>query len=175
MKGLVVATAILVALLVPAAVGLAGTGRQYLATARDIASIRVAVVSLRPPPARPAGYQRANPGPDVTLRLAGVEQTALTLAEMNFDLTWRGTRLGTASTLLSVPLPRGGSATVTVETNLEPNQADQARELLARGDPELLLIGRARVVLPNRGGGVWLDLRGRLPALAAARPAWCLL
>ncbi len=175
MRGLVIATVLLVLLAVPAGVGLVGTAERYLTATRDIASLRVEVVGQRPPVEQPGGYRRVAPGPDVTLRFSGLEQITLTLAELNFELTWQGTRLGTASSFPKVPLPRGAAATVTVETNLEPGQDGRLRELLAHDEPGILLTGRARLLLPNTSDGVWLNLRGQLRAGVPGQPGQCRL
>lgn len=160
MKSLLVVTIVLGLLVVPAGVVLVGTAGTYLTTTRDIVTLRFNVVSLQQPTEPAGGYQRTLPGPDVTLRLFGVDQTALTLVEVNFDLEWQGKRLARSSQLVNLPIPRGAATTLTAATNLEPEHADEARALFARGDPDLLLVGRARLRLPNSSDGVWLNLRG---------------
>ena len=174
MRGLVIATVILGLLALPAGVGLVGTAERYLATTRDLAGLRVEVVGWRPAATESSGYRRAFAGPDVTLRFSGIEQTALTLVELNFDLVWRGARLGTASSLLQTSIPRDAAATVTVQTNLEPGQEGRLAELLARDGPGLLVVGRARVLLPRSSAGVWVTIGGQLRAAALAGRAGCL-
>src|SRR4051794_14419952 len=162
-------------LIVPAGIALAATGGTYLTTTRDVATLRFAVVGFQPASSVAGGYQRANPGPNVTLRLFGVEQTELVLAEVNFDLEWQGARFARASQLVNVPIPRGVETTVTVETNLEMEHADEARALFARGDASLTLSGQARLQMPHGGDGVWLTLRGTVRATTAEARAWCQL
>ena len=65
MKSLAIVTVVLVLLIVPAGIALAGTGRAYLATTRDVATLQFAVVGLQPAKGAAGGYQRAYPGPDV--------------------------------------------------------------------------------------------------------------
>lgn len=175
MKPLVVVTIVLVLLAVPSGLALAGTARTYLATSRDIVTLRFSVVDLQPPADPGTGYRRAQPGPNVTLRLVGVEQTMLTLAEVSFDLEVRGVRLARASQRMDVAIPRGAATTVAIETNLEPERAEQARAIFAGGDPDLILNGRALLRLPNSGEGIWLDLRGPVRATVAGMPAGCAL
>jgi hypothetical protein len=175
LKSLAIVAVVLGLLVVPAGVALAGTGRAYLTTTRDVATLRFAVVGFQPASPVAGGYRRVNPGPDVTLRLFGVEQTELVLAEVNFDLEWQGARFARASQLVNVPIPRGAETTVTVETNLEPEHADEARALFARGDASLALIGQARLQLPHGGDGVWLNLRGTVRATTAGVRTRCQL
>jgi hypothetical protein len=172
---LTIATVILCLLLVPAGLALAATTRDYLATTRDIATLRFEIVELRQAPEPVSGYRRAFPGPNVTVRLYGVERTFLTLAELNFDLTWQGTRLATASALPNVAIPRGAATTVTVETNLDAARADEARARLATPGPGLAIEGSARLRLPNATEGIWVTLRGPIRPVVTASRVGCRL
>lgn len=147
-------------LAVPALAVLVGTGREYLATTADVAAIRVEIVELR----LSNDTTRTFAGPDIVLRVSGVAQTSLTFEEVNFDLRWQGERLAIVSSFPRLNIPRNGSLTVTVNSNLDPNRAEDARAQLASGGRAFVVAGNARIGLPNGAGSVWLTLQGQVRA-----------
>ena len=177
MKTLGIVTLALCLLAVPAVVALVATARGYLDTTADIAALRIEIVDLVPS----ADTARSYPGPDITLRVFGVAQTALTFEEVNFDLLWQGQRVATVAAFPRLSIPRGGSLTVKVFSNLAPAYADATRALLDTGERRFLIQGNARIGLPNSATSVWLALNGQVRAggpaaqyaMAQALPVCC--
>ena len=165
MKALSLVAILLGLLALPALLALVGTARGYLATTADIAALRIEIVDLLPI----ADPTRSLSGPDITLRVYGVAQSSITLAEVNFDLFWQGQRVATVATFPKLPIPRDGSLTLSVMSNLDPARADATRALLASGERNFLIDGNARIALPNSDASVWLTLRGKV---RAAAPIW---
>lgn len=166
MKALGIVTLALCLLAAPALAALVATARGYLDTTADIAALRIEIVDLVPS----TDAARSYPGPDITLRVFGVAQTALTFEEVNFDLLWQGQRVATVAAFPRLSIPRGGSLTVKVLSNLAPAYADATRALLDTGERRLLVQGNARIGLPNSATSVWLALNGRVRAGGPAVP-----
>ncbi len=169
MRPMVAVTIILLLLLVPAMVGLFLTGDRYLATTHDIIELRVAIVSVCPAHTATSGYQRENPGPDLTLQFQGVGKTSLTLSELNFNLVWKGAPIAIASSFQTMPIPSDQAVKVTVETTLNPDTAAQARDLFTNHTPGVNVSGKARLLLANRSDGVWLNLQDTLDGIGCTR------
>ena len=160
MTALRVATVFLCLLALPALFIFASIGRGYLDTTADITALRIEVIELRPVD----DPVRSFPGPDVVLRVFGVKQSALRFAEVNFDLTWQGERVATVANFPNVSIPRNGTLTVTVPSNLNPDHAAETKALLAAGERGFAVVGNARIGLPNSEASVWLTLRGQVRA-----------
>jgi hypothetical protein len=164
-----IVTVIVCLLVFPAAFLLVGTARGYLDTTADITALRIEVMEIRPinDPAR------ALAGPEIVLRVYGVEQTSLRFAEVNFDLFWQGQRVLTVANFPNVPIPRNSSLSVTVASSLDSARATETKALIAAGERGFTIEGNARIGLPNSDASVWLTLRGRIGAAGAGgRGPW---
>ena len=163
MRALGAVTLALCLLLAPAAVALGLTARNYAVATRDITSLRVEILGLEPTSDTPGG-RRAYPGPDVRVRVFGLQQTSLTLDEINFSLDWQDRTMAVAAAFPRVLIQRGQAVTFTVETNLDPVRADEMRGLLAAGQRGFTLHGNLRLRLPHSAASVWLQLDGPIRA-----------
>lgn len=163
MTALRVATVVLCLLALPAIFVFASIGQGYLQTTADITALRIEVVELR----EVEDPGRSFPGPDVVLRVFGVEQTELRFAEVNFDLIWQGNKIATVANFPNASIPRNSSLSVTVPSNLQPERAAETKALIASGERGFSVVGNARIGLPNSDASVWLTLRGHVRAAVA--------
>lgn len=157
MRTLALITGILWLVAVPALLALGQTASAYLQTTRGIATLRFELVDIHSVDG-PAGIV-----PEVTLRVRGIDRTTITLAEVQFDLEWRGQRVASGLSYPALPLPPGMESIVLLPTTINQDFATETRAALAGagGSPPFTLNGRARILLPRGDVGVWLTLQGR--------------
>ena len=168
MTALRIATVILCLLALPALFVFVSIGRGYLDTTADITALRIEVVELRPV----VDPGRSFPGPEIVLRVFGVAESNLRFAEVNFDLIWQGERVVNVSNFPNASIPRNGSLTVTVPSNLNPDHAAETQALIDSGERGFFIVGNARIGLPNSDASVWLTLSGPVHATASVDSGW---